>query len=160
MTYQVDIENDLQVSGQEVLHHGDRPLLHCLWKDCVVGKGKSLGHNIPGIIPAQLLLIDQEALELNNSQRRMGVIELDCNLIRKIGPLAHRLLEATKNVMKGCSSPEVLLLQSKFLSSHGVIIRVQDTGDLLGVRSILNGLFVIALIETGQVEDLCGLAAP
>lgn len=90
----------------------------------------------------------------------MGVIELDCDLIREIGPLAHRFLEATKNVMKGCSGPEVLLLQTQFLSSHGVIIRVQDAGDLLSICSILNGLFVIALIEAGQVEDLCGFAAP
>lgn len=72
-TYEVDIKDDLQVSGQEVLKHGDGPLLHGLGENGVVGEGKGLGDDLPGIIPVQHFLIDQQTLELDNSQRRVSI---------------------------------------------------------------------------------------
>ena len=48
----VDVEDDLQVSGQELLHHGHGPPLQGLREDRVVGVGADLGRDGPGLVPA------------------------------------------------------------------------------------------------------------
>lgn len=62
------------MSGQKILEHGNGPLLHGLGKDRVVGECKGLGHNIPGIIPAQHLLVHQQTLEFDNGESGMGIL--------------------------------------------------------------------------------------
>lgn len=56
--------------------------------------------------------------------------------------------------------PEVLLLETELLAGHGVVVGVQDTGDLFGIGRVLDRLFVVALIEAGEIKDTGGLAAP
>ena len=48
----VDVEDDLEVAGQELLHHGHGPPLQGLREDRVVGVGAALGRDGPGQVPA------------------------------------------------------------------------------------------------------------
>lgn len=41
----------------------------------MVGEGKSLCHNLPSIIPAEHLLINKKALELNNGKSGVGIYQ-------------------------------------------------------------------------------------
>ena len=62
---------------EQVLEQGDRPLLESFWEDSVVGKEERVGDDIPGGIPWDILLIEEDTHELRNGKRRVGVIELD-----------------------------------------------------------------------------------
>ena len=52
----VDIVDNLEVSGKELLHERDGPFFQSLGKHCVVGEGKSLRDDVPGVFPVDLLL--------------------------------------------------------------------------------------------------------
>lgn len=71
---QVDHVDDLQVAGQEVLEERNRPLFEGLGKNGVVGVRENLGGDLPGDIVGDLLLVDKDAHELHNSDRRVGVV--------------------------------------------------------------------------------------
>lgn len=42
------------------------------------------------------------------------------------------------HVVERGGGPEVLLLETELLAGHSVVVGVQDTGDLLGVRRVLD----------------------
>lgn len=55
---------------------------------------------VPRIIPVKSLDIDQYPLELGNSQCRVGVVELDGDLVGEFLPRALALLETSDNVVE------------------------------------------------------------
>lgn len=67
-------------------------------------------HNIPGLIPSEPLEVEQDALQLDDGEGRVGIIELDSDLVGELGPSALRLLEAPDDVIKRGGHPEILLL--------------------------------------------------
>ena len=76
----VDLIDDLQVSGQDELQHGHRPALQCLREEGVVCVGKGQSADVPGLLPAQLLLVQENTHQLRDSQRWVSVVQLDSNL--------------------------------------------------------------------------------
>lgn len=62
----VDLVDDLEVTGQQVLHQRDRPLLQCLGEDGVVCIAEGVGDETPGLVPVEAFLIDEDTLELDN----------------------------------------------------------------------------------------------
>lgn len=64
------------------------------------------------------------------------------------------------HVVERGGRPEVLLLETELLASHGVVVGVQDTGDFFGISRVLDRLFVVALVEAGEIKATGGLAAP
>lgn len=82
----------------------------------------------------------------------MSVVELDSNLVRKLGPRALRLLEPPNDVVERRGNPEVLLLETEFLSSLEVVVGVQNRTDGLGALLVGDRAFVVATIEFLKVE--------
>ena len=76
----VDLVDDLEVTGEEVLNHGYRPALQGLGQESVVGVGEGLGACVPRLVPWQLLHVKQESHQLWDGQCRVGVIQLDSTL--------------------------------------------------------------------------------
>lgn len=114
---QVDVVDDLQMAWQQVLEERDGPLLQCLRQDRVVGVAESLADDVPGIIPVEALNVDENPLQLRNSQGWVGVIELNGDLRWKVLPRPLALLEAADNIVERRGAPEVLLLQAKLLAA-------------------------------------------
>jgi hypothetical protein len=52
----VDIIDNLEVPGKELLHERDRPSFQSLRQHSMVGEGKGLRDNVPGVCPVDLLL--------------------------------------------------------------------------------------------------------
>jgi hypothetical protein len=71
---QVDVVDNLEVAGQEVLEERDGPLLQCFGQDGVVGVAESGLNDGPGLVPLQTLLIDQNALELGDGECGVCVV--------------------------------------------------------------------------------------
>ena len=158
---QVDVVDELEVAGQEMLEQGDGPFLESLGKDGVVGITESAGDNVPCLLPVKALEIHKDTLELDNSQSRVGVVELDGDLVGELLPCALGLLETTDNVVEGSGNPEVLLLETKFLSAVEVVVGVEHGADGLGTLLVSDRVLVVAAIELLEVELSAGsLAGP
>ena len=158
---QVDVVDKLEVAGQEMLEQGDGPLLESLGKDGVVGVTESAGDDVPSLLPVKALEINEDTLELDNSQSRVGVVELDSNLVRELLPWALGLLETADDVVEGSGNPEVLLLQTKLLSAVKVVVGVKHSADGLSTLLISNRVLVVTAIELLEVELSAGsLAGP
>jgi hypothetical protein len=96
--------------------------------------------------------IDENSLQLDNGKCRMGVIELDGNLLGELLPGAFGLLEAANNIIKGGSNPEVLLLQTKLFSALQVVVGVQHSTDGLSPLLVGDRTFVIAIVEFLEIK--------
>ena len=62
----VDLIDNLHVPGQDLLHHGDGPLLKCLRHECVVGVTHTLLGDVPCGIPVKAFLVDEDPHELGD----------------------------------------------------------------------------------------------
>ena len=78
-----DLVDDLVHAGEELGERADGPLLQSLGQDGVVGVAHNLRHDVPGVIPLELLLVDEDAHELGDADHRVGVVELEDDLVRE-----------------------------------------------------------------------------
>jgi hypothetical protein len=83
---QVDLVDDLEVARKQVLDQWDGPFLESLCHDGVVGVTESVGYNAPGSVPIKTFVIDQDTLQLWNGKSRVGVVELDSDLVGELLP--------------------------------------------------------------------------
>lgn len=113
----------------------------------MVGEGKSMVNDVPGLIPRKLFLIDQYSQKFDNSNSRMGIIELNSIFLWEIIPVGVFCLESLDQVSDSGSAEEVLLLQSELFSIFCRIIRVQNTSDVFGSLSVRDGTKVISSVE-------------
>ena len=72
-----NIVDYLQVPREQVLQQRNRPLLEGFRKDSVVGEEECVGDDLPGVVPRNLFLIDENTHEFRNSESRVGIVELD-----------------------------------------------------------------------------------
>lgn len=70
----VDLVDELEVAGEEVLEEREGPLLKGLGEDGVVGVRKHLGGDLPRNVVRNLLLVDEDAHELDDGDGRVGVV--------------------------------------------------------------------------------------
>lgn len=82
----------------------------------MVSVSERLADDAPGVIPLKTFQIHKYTLQFRDGERWVSVVQLDGNLIRELFPRALGLLESTDDVVQGCSTPEVLLLQTEFLA--------------------------------------------
>lgn len=158
---QVDIVNELEVARQEMLEQGDGPLLEGLRKDGVVGVTESVSDDVPSLLPVKTLEINKDTLELDNSQSWVGVVQLDGNLLGELPPRALGLLETADDIVQGSGNPEVLLLETKLLSTVQVVVGVKNSADGLGTLLVSDRVLVVAAVELLEVELSAGsLAGP
>ena len=81
----VNLENNLKMTGQYAPKSGQRPLFESLRKKGVVRVGKGLLRNRPGEVPVDTPFVNQDSHKLDNRNRRVGIIELDCKPFVKGG---------------------------------------------------------------------------
>ena len=73
--------DDLQVARQHPLEQRHRPGLQRLGQQGVVGVGEGALVMLPGRVPVHAVLVDQEPHQLGHGDRRVGVVELDRDLV-------------------------------------------------------------------------------
>ena len=76
----VDLVDDLKVAGKNALQHVDGPAFQGLREQGVVGVGKGLRDDAPGLLPLELLLVHEDSHELGDAEGRVGVVKLDSHL--------------------------------------------------------------------------------
>ena len=116
----------------------------------------------PSGIPVVAVLVDQDAHELRDADHRVGVVELEHDLVRQRGQVRVLLarVEHADRVVDGRGDEEVLLLEAQLLALRGGILRVEDLGDVLSLNLRDHGVEVIALVEGEQVELVVAAGLP
>ena len=82
----IDLENDLSVARQHLVEERQTPLFQRLGEKRVVGVAEGAGDDSPGVGPVELLLVHEDALKLGDGHGRVGVVELDGNLVGEVVP--------------------------------------------------------------------------
>jgi hypothetical protein len=87
MTY--NVVDDLHVTREEVLHERDRPFLKSLRQNCVVGEEEHLGDEVERLVERHILLINKDAHQLGDRQRRVRLQATSATLKSAGAPEAH-----------------------------------------------------------------------
>ena len=156
----VDLEDDLHVSGKDILEHRDRPLLESFRHECVVGVAHALLCDVPCKVPVQILQVDEDSHELCDCNRGVGVVELDCRIPGQFPPVIAGTLESSDNIGQRAGHEEVLLLESEDLAQILGVVGVEHLAYVLGLDLVAHSLGVVAHVELFEAELFLGLGAP
>ena len=149
----VDLVDDLQVPRHDTLEQGDGPLLERLRQQRVVRVRRGRLRDVPGGVPGEVSLVDQDAHQLGHGEGGMRVVELDGDLGRKGVEAAGVIpLVPGDDVAQRAGHEEVLLDQPQLLTRGHGVGRIEDLGDSLGSDLLFHGLHVVARVEDLHVE--------
>ena len=150
-----DLVDDLVNTGEELGERADGPLLQSLGQDGVVGVAHDLRHDVPGVVPLELLLIDKDAHELGAAHGRVRVVGVDGHKLRQQIPvLAVLLLKGVEQAVDTGRDKQVLLLQAQQTAVLAGIVGVEDGADGLGLGALGVCQGVVAAVEGLQIEVL------
>ena len=158
----LDLLDDFEVTRQEFADELGRPHFQGFRKQGVAGVVEGLVGDGPGGVPIVAVLVHEDAHELRNADDRVGVVELEGDLVREGGQIRLVLtrVEDADGVVDGGGHEEVLLLETQCLALRGGIFRIQDLGDVLSFNLRLDGVKVLGLVEGEQVELVVALGGP
>ncbi|MNB74089.1 hypothetical protein D3C75_207130 [compost metagenome] len=156
----IDLKDDLQMARQNFAEHVHRPGFQRFAHQRVVGVGEHLARHIKGFIPAELMLVDQQAHQFRDRQHRVGVVQVDGGFLRQVLVGFVQLEVAAENILDGRGDQEVFLTQTQLTPGIGRVIRVQHAGDVLGVVFIFHCREVITLVKFTKVNLATGLGIP
>ncbi len=156
----VDLLGDGVDAGHLLFVELYAPALEGLAHHGVVGVRQGAAGDVPGLVPAVVVLVEQKAHQFGHAQGRMGVVDVDGDLVGQIVQGAVLFLMLAQDSLQGSRAQQVLLLQAQPLALDVVVCRVQDLGDGLSHGVLLQRADVVASGEGGHVEALGELGAP
>ena len=109
----VNLKDNLQMARQDFAEHVHRPRLQRFAHQRVVGVREHLAGHLKGVVPAELMLVDQQAHQLRNREHRVGVIKVDRGFLRQVGVGFVQLMVAAEDVLNGRRNEEIFLTQAQ-----------------------------------------------
>ena len=156
----VNLFDDLHVARQQRFYQLLIPALERFRHQGVVGIREGFAGNRPGLVPAQLMLINQYAQQFRNRNRRVSIVKLDNFIIRQLRQLTARQVMATQNIGDRTGALEVLLHQTQFFTRLMVIVRIENFRQFFGVNALLFSTQEITVVEFGQVKRMRVFSLP
>lgn len=90
----------------------------------------------------------------------MGIVQLNGNLVGQEPEIGVFFLEAVEDIMDGCRSKKIFLLETQLLTLDNVVGRIEHLGDGFRLHLLFHGADVVSLVEELQVEVTARLGAP
>ena len=150
-----DLVDDLVHAGEELGERADGPLLQSLGQDGVVGVAHDLRHDVPGVIPLELLLVDEDTHELGAAHGGVGIVGVDGHKLRQQLPVrAVLLLKGVEQAVDTGRDKQVLLLQAQQTAVLAGVVGVEDGADGLGLGALGIGQGIVATVEGLQIKVL------
>ena len=148
------------MARQDAAEDLERPALQGLRQQRVVGIRKRLASHAPRVDPRHGVLIDQQAHELRNRDRRMGVVQLHRKLFVELGDRQFLRAQDAEHVLQRAGDEEILLFEAQLLAAQLLVVRIEDLAEVLRDDLLVDGAVVIAAVEAGEVEGFRRLGAP
>ena len=150
-----DLVDDLVHAGEELGERADGPLLQSLGQDGVVGVAHDLRHDVPGVVPLELLLVDEDTHELGATHGGVRVVGVDGYKLRQQLPvLAVLLLKGVEQAVDAGRHKQVLLLQAQQTAVFAGVVGVEDGADGLGLGALGVGQSIVTAVEGLKVKVL------
>ena len=131
----IDAVDDLQMARQQPFEQFDRPGLERFRQQRVVGVGQRRHRDLPGIVPADVVEIDQDAHQLGDGEARMGVVELHRGLRRQPAQLPVGGEVTFDQILQRGRDEEIFLAQPQLAAGRALVIRVEELADRLARAS-------------------------
>lgn len=85
----------------------------------MVGVGEGVVHNIPGLLVRELLVINEDPEQLDGTDSRVSIVELNLVELSEMSPVLVIFFESADDVMQRSRAEEILLLESQLLTLLG-----------------------------------------
>ncbi len=148
----VDLVDDLQVPRHDALEQRDGPLLQRLRHQGVVRVAHRRLRDLPGLLPREVALVDEDAHQLRHRERGMGVVQLDGDLVREGVEAPVIALVARDDVPERAGDQEVFLDETQLVTGRDGVGRIEHLGDGLRRDLLFHGFHVVAGVEDLHVE--------
>ena len=148
------------MAGQQAAEQLQPPFLQSFRQQGVVGVGEGAAGDLPGGVPVEVFVIDQQPHQFGHGDRGMGVVELHGPVVRE---LLHRdapLIETAQHVLQAAADKEVLLLEPQAPAFIGAVVGIEHFGDRFRVDLFFHRPVVIADVEGVEVEGFGRIGAP
>ncbi len=156
----VDLVDDLHVPRQQRFEQRNRPGLERLGHQRVVGVADGLLRDLPGFVPDQALLVDQQAHQLGGHQRRVRVVQVHRVLAAEVVQRAAFAQMARQHVLQRRADEQELLLQAHLAAGVRAVVGVQHPVQHVGREALAARGQVLAAAEGGKVDRLLALRMP
>ena len=148
----IDLEDDLQVTRQQHLEPGDRPFLQRFGQQRVVGVRQRPLREVPGLVPAEMRFVEQDAHQLRHRHRRMRIVELDRDLLGKRAPIGVAAPEAPHEIGQRAGDQKILLHEAQSLPHARRVVGIEHSRQGFGRERLGHRADEIAVAEFLKVE--------
>ena len=156
----VDLQDDLEVTRQQQLEPRQRPFLQGFGQQRVVRiRQRPLGE-VPGLVPAQMRFVEQDAQQLGHRQCRVRIIELDGDFLRQHAPVGVTAPETPHQIGQRAGDKKILLHKAQSLAHAGGVVGVQDARHGFGRERLGQGADKIAAAEFLKIEVIGRRCSP
>ncbi len=156
----IDLVDNFQVARQDIAQQLHRPGFQGLGHEGVISVAKGPHANVPGLCPAQPLLVDQQPHEFRDGDGGMGVVELNRDLVAETVKTGMFFLVTPQNILEGGGHEKILLLEPQFLALANIVGRIEQFGNGLHLHLLVHGLNIVAAVEGGKVQFAGGTGGP
>ena len=130
----------------------ERPFLQGLGQQRVVRVGQRPLREVPGLVPAELRLVEQDAHQLGDGHGGVGVVELDGDLLGQRAPVGVAAPEAPHEIGQRAGDEEVLLHEAQPLALAGGVVGIEHARERFGGERLGEGADEVAAAERLEVE--------
>ena len=156
----VDLLTDGVYTGKLLAEQIHIPALQCLAHNRMVGVGQGLACDLPRLIPAIFILIDQNPHQFRNAKRRMRIVDVNSDLVCQIVKGMVFLIMLFQNALQRSRDQQILLLQTQTLALNMVVCRIKHLGNRLCHCIAFQCADIITAGEGCHVKALRQFGAP
>ena len=118
------------------------------------------GDDGPCLVPAETVVIEQQAHELGDDERRVRVVDLDDMVLGKVAHRAVARAVGAQDALRRRGDEEILLADAQGLALNVIVRRIELLGDDLGHRALLHALDIVAGGEEVHVQIVRAVRLP
>ena len=150
----VDAVDDFEMPRQQPLEQFDRPGFERFRQQRVVGVGQRRDRDLPRLVPAEIMQVDQDAHQFGDGEARMGVVELHRGLLREDAQLAVGGKMPLDQILQRGRDEEIFLAQPQFAARGAFIVGIEEFADRLGAGFLGDRAEIVAGVEGIEPERI------